>query len=269
MLLRLLVAALSILPLAARAQAPAAPQDIPPIVRDYMAIRGLTTYDAATLPAKEIVAAAFGTEYGRALVTELAEILAVSADKACLHAKKLGPADFARRSAEIYDRHGTRIIEAFRAALNPAAYEAALSACAPSLHADVAQLRRDPDVQKLLALEEPTRFSGIADLVVENLAHYLLLRRIKLTTEVAGVARGNTSLSDRYVSEEALEARYQFVANSRSPQLKRYIGLLKMMMEARGASADQNALLRLGPVAYFSGVEADLAELCIPGVNTP
>jgi len=45
-------------------------------------------------------------------------------------------------------------------------YEAALQTRAPSLHAELAQLRSDPDVQKLIALEQPTRFSGIADLVV-------------------------------------------------------------------------------------------------------
>jgi len=45
------------------------------------------------------------------------------------------------------------------------------------------------------------------------------------------------------------------VADSRSPQLKRYIGLLKIMLEAHAAGLDQKAAPSVGPTAYFSGVE--------------
>jgi hypothetical protein len=260
-LLRCLTAIVLVLPLAARAQV------IPPLVRDYMAIQGLTAYELATLPPKEIVAAAFGTEYGRALVAELGAILADSAEKACQQSKTLAPADFAERAGEIYRRHGTRMVAASRAFLNVVAYEAALKAWAPSLHADLVKLRGDPDVQKLIALEQPTQFSGIADLVVENFRRYLIIRRIKLSKDVSGLERGDTSLSDRYLREEDLEARYQFVANSRSAQLKRYIELLKTMMEVRTASIDQRLVQLLAPRDYFSGVENDLAELCVPGTK--
>src|SRR5262249_13794950 len=131
------------------------------------------------------------------------------------------------------------------------------------------RLRGDPDVQKLLALEQPTRFSGIADLVVENLSRYLLLHRIRLTKEVFGIARGDTSLADRYLSEDAEEARYQLVANSASPQLKQYIALLKTLAEVRAAGIDEKAVLDIGPTRLFSGVEAELAALCIPGIKQP
>jgi hypothetical protein len=266
-LLRCLIAGVLILPLAARAQSPSVLKDPPPLVRDYIAIGALTAYDLATLPPKDILAAAFGTEYGRALVAELGEILAASADKACAQSKKLRPADFVRRAGEIYDRHGTRMIEISRSVLNVAAYEAALKARAPSLHADVARLRGDPDVQKLIALEQPTRFAGIADLVVETFGIYLAIHRIKLARLFSGVATGDFSLRDRYLSDD--EALYRFVADSRSPQLKRYIELLKTMMEARAASLDQQAALGYGPSAFFSGVETDLAALCVPGVKIP
>jgi hypothetical protein len=161
------------------------------------------------------------------------------------------------------------MIEISRSVLNVPAYEAALKTRAPTLHADLARLRGDPDVQKLLALEQPTRFSGIADLVVENLSRYLLLRRIRLTKDVSGIARGDTSLTDRYVTDDAEEERYQFVANSKSPQLKQYIALLKTLMEVRTAGADQAAALRWGPSQFFAGVETHFAELCIPGVTKP
>jgi len=259
---------LLVLPLAAHAQMPA-PNGIPPLVRDYMAIQGLAAYELATLPPKDIASAAFGTDYGRALVAELGEILADSADKTCGQAKNLTRADFARRAGEIYERYATRMIEISRSALNVHAYEAALRTRAPSLHADVARLRGDPDVQKLIALERPTRFSDIADRVVENLTGYLLLRRIRLTKEISGLARGDTSLSDRYVSEDAIEARYQFVAKSRSPQLKRYIGLLKTMAEARGAGLDERAILKFGPLQFFAGADVELAELCVLSAKRP
>jgi hypothetical protein len=266
-LLRILAGGILLLPLAARAQVFPLPDSIPPLVQDYIAIRGLIAYDVAILPPKDIIAAAFGTDYGRALVAELGDILVDSADTSCLQSRKLGRADIARSAGEIYQRYGTQMLEISRSALNVPAYEAALAARAPTLHADLARLRGDPDVQKLIALEEPTRFSGIADLVVENLDRYLLIRRIKLSKEVFGLARGNTSLSDRYVSEDDLEARYQFVANSQSPQLKQYIGLIKTLMEVRAVGVDQAAALRWGPLQLFAGVETDLADLCIPGAK--
>src|SRR5690349_10400815 len=151
------MAALLIVPLAARAQDSVAKAAIPPLVRDYKAISRLTTYDDVILPPKEIIAAAFGTEYGRALVAELGEILADTADKACIQSKNLGPADFARHAGEIYQRYGTRILETFHAMVGAAA-DAAMKARMPSLDADLAELRDDPDVKKLIALEAPTRF---------------------------------------------------------------------------------------------------------------
>jgi hypothetical protein len=161
------------------------------------------------------------------------------------------------------------MLDVTRSTFSVPAYEAALAARAPTLHADLARLRGDPDVQKLLALEQPTRFSNIADLVVEHLSRYLLLRRITLTKDVSGIARGDTSLTDRYVTEDAEEERYQLVDNSTSPQLKQYIALLKTLAEVRGAGLDQAAALRLGPIEFFSGVEAELAALCIPNAKKP
>jgi hypothetical protein len=257
------------LPLSARAQLLPAPDNIPPLVADYMAVKGLMAYEVATLPAKDIVAAAFGTEYGRALVAELGDILMESADKSCLQSRKLGAAELARGAGEIYQRYGLQMMEAIRSTFDVAAYEALLKARAPTLHADMAQLRGDPDVQKLLALEQPTRFNGIADLIVENLNRYLMLKRIRLSKDVFGLARGDSSLRDRYVPEDADEERYQFVANSKSPQLERYIALLKTLAEVRAAGVDEAAMLRLGPIQLFSGVEAELAKLCIPGIKQP
>jgi hypothetical protein len=268
-LLRILAAGILMLPLAARAQILPVPDSIPPLVADYMAIKGLSAYDVATLPPKDIIAAAFGTDYGRALVAELGDILMDSADKSCLQSKKLSRADVARGAGEIYRRYGMQMLDVSRSAFNAPAYEAALAARAPTLHADLARLRGDADVQKLLALEQPTRFSGIADLVVEHLSRYLTLRRITLSKDVSGLARGDTSLTDQYVTEEAEEERYQLVANSTSPQLQQYIALLKTLAELRAAGLDEKALLRLGPIQFFSGVEANLAEFCIPNAKKP
>jgi hypothetical protein len=268
-LLRIVAAGVVMLPLAVRAQMLPVPDGIPPLVADYMAVKGLMSYDVATLPPKDIVAAAFGTDYGRALVAELGDIIMDSADKSCLQSSKLGPAEVARGAGEIYQRYGVQMMDVIRSTFNAAAYEAALKGRAPTLHADMAQLRGDPDVQKLLALEQPTRFSGIADLIVENLSRYLMLKRIRLSKDVNGLARGDTELRDRYVTEDAEEERYQLVANSKSPQLERYIALLKTLAEVRAAGIDEAAALRLGLIQLFSGVEAEFAKLCIPGIKQP
>jgi len=37
----------------------------------------------------------------------------------------------------------------------------------------------------------------------------------------------------------------------------------------RVAAIDQAALVRFGPREFFSGVEANLAEFCIPGIKRP
>src|SRR5262245_59786216 len=116
-LLRILAAGFVMLPLAARAQLMPVPDGVPPLVADYMAIGGLGAYDGVTLPPKEIVAAAFGTEYGRALVAEFGDILMDSADKSCLQSRKLSRADVARRAGEIYQRYGTQMREAALSAL--------------------------------------------------------------------------------------------------------------------------------------------------------
>ena len=112
--LRFLAAGVLMLPLAARAQVLPVPDSIPPLVADYMAVKGLGAYDVATLPPKEIVAAAFGTDYGRALVAELGDILMDSADKSCLGSRKLGGADLARGAGEIYQRYGTQMLDVSR-----------------------------------------------------------------------------------------------------------------------------------------------------------
>jgi len=265
--IRLLTAGLLMLPLAARAQVLPVPDSITPLVADYIWVKGLDSYEVATWPAKDIIAAAFDTEYGRALVAELRDILMDSADKSCLQSRKLSRANLARGAGEIYQRYGTQMIEGFRSIINVPAYEAALKARAPTLHADVARLRGDPDVQKLLALEQPTRFSGIANLVVGNLVSYLMVRRIAMNS--SGLMRGYIGTTDRYVTKQAEEQRHQFVANSTSPQLKQYIALLKTLRELRSTDADAAAALRLGPDRFFSGIEADLARLCISGIKRP
>src|SRR5215510_968730 len=106
-LLRILTAGVVMLPLAARAQLFTVPDGLPPLVADYLAIGGLTTYDGVTLPSREVAAGAFGTEYGRALVAEFGDILMDSADKSCLQSRKLSRADVARAAGEIYQRYGT------------------------------------------------------------------------------------------------------------------------------------------------------------------
>ena len=117
-LLRILVAGVLMVPLAARAQLLPPPDGIPPLVADYMAVKGLGAYDVATLPPKDIVAAAFDTDYGRALVAELGDILMDSADKSCLQSRKLDGADLARGAGELYQRYGTQMLEVSRATLS-------------------------------------------------------------------------------------------------------------------------------------------------------
>jgi len=64
-------------------------------------------------------------------------------------------------------------------------------------------------------------------------------------------------------TEAAEEKVDKFVAASKSPALKKYLKLAQQSVAANIAAMKKEETSKAGPSAFFGGVEADLAELCI------
>ena len=134
--------------------------------------------------------------------------------------------------------------------------------------AEIERLRRDPGVKALIALYRPAQLAKVVDTVMEQFDRYVLIARIKLDP-VSPIARGETELMKdnpamRANPTQASEAAVQrFLDKHRSPRIDRYLDLLDAVEAATPKGFRTQAALKLGPTAYFAGVERDLAELCV------
>jgi hypothetical protein len=127
-------------------------------------------------------------------------------------------------------------------------------------------------VRTLIALDRPARLAKLGDTIIEQFDRYVLIRRIKLDP-VSPVARGETELikdnpteAMRVSPAQATEAAVQrYLDQHRSARIDRYLDLFDAVEAATPKGFSTQAALKLGPTAYFAGVERDHAELCIGG----
>ena len=99
-------------------------------------------------------------------------------------------------------------------------------------------------------------------MIFEQFDRHLLVKRIKLTA-VSPLGTGNEALLNMNPTEAAEEKIDKFVAASKSPALKKYLKLSQQSLAASVAATKKEEARKAGPSAFFGGVEADLAELCI------
>lgn len=214
-------------------------------------------------PPGPFVREALAQPYGRMLTGEFAKAVMQSADAACLQSKALDAAKLADRGNELFQRYGTQSMETIIKNVDARKYEARIAEIAgPGAAVELLQLRNDPEVKRYLALERPARLAKVLDFVVENLERYALITRINLK-RFSPISTGNIGLLLIDPIEESEEAIEKFVSASTSPQLKRFIELSELTSPAVTDAFDQQFALRLGPITFYSGVENDLAELCI------
>ena len=210
-----------------------------------------------------LVRDAFDSGYGKALVAELGKSLRKDADAACLSAKGIAPDQLEQRGHDLIVKWGLRMRGTYNSFVDPKVYDEKFAASSGrGAAAELKRLRNDADVKRVLELERPIRLASIVDSVFEQFERYLLVKRIKLTA-VSPLGTGNDALLKMNPTEAAEEKVDKFVAASKSPALKKYLKLAQQSVAANVAAMKKEETSKAGPGAFFGGVEADLAELCI------
>jgi len=219
--------------------------------------------DEARAEIPSLVRDAFDSGYGKALVAELGKSLRKDADAACLTAKGIAPDQLEQRGRDLIVKWGVRMREIYNSMVDREAYSEKFTASAGrGAVAELKRLRNDADVKRILELERPIRLANIADSIFEQFDRHLLVQRIQLTA-VSPLGTGNEALLNMNPTEATQEKVDKFVAPSKSPALKKYLKLSQQSIAASVAAMKKEDARKAGPSAFFGGVEADLAELCI------
>ena len=210
-----------------------------------------------------LVRDAFDSPYGKALVAELGKSLRKDADPACLTAKGIAPDQLEQRGRDLIFKWGVRMREIYNSFVDREVYGEKFTASAGrGAAAELKRLRNDADVKRILELERPIRLASIADLIFEQFDRHLLVKRIKLMA-VSPLGTANEALLNMDPTEATEEKVEKFLAASKSPALRKYLKLSQQSVAATVAAMKKEETSKAGPSAFFGGVEADLAELCI------
>jgi hypothetical protein len=123
-------------------------------------------------------------------------------------------------------------------------------------------LKQDAAVKRYLALKQPIRLANILDSIFEQFERYALVSKIKLTP-VSPLPTGNEKLLDKNPTEATEKKLDKFLGSTKSPALARYLALSEQSAAATKAAIAKDKVPPGGPLAFFRGVETDLAEICI------
>jgi hypothetical protein len=210
-------------------------------------------------PVDGLVRDALETPHATAQLAIFAAAVRKHGDAECLKTKALDDGALVARGRMLLQSYGIRMTKVMDENFDRSAYQAALSASAGRNAVDeIERLKRDPDVRALIALDRPARLARLADTIIEQFDRYVLIRRIKLDP-VSPLARGEAPADSADATEAAVQ---RFLDQHRSPRIDRYLHLLEA---AKPKGLSPQAAPKLGPAAYFGGVERDLAELCVGG----
>jgi hypothetical protein len=200
---------------------------------------------------------AFASPYGKALTSELGKSLRASADPACLAEKGLNADQLEPRGRDLIVKWGTRMTEGVTAIIDQAVSTNALAGAA-----ELESLKRNADVKRYLAIEEPLRQAKILDVIFEHFDRYNVTSRVKLGA-VFPLGTGNEALLRLNPSDATEDALEEFVDKNRSKALKRFLDLSDQSAAAQSAAIKKIQTPPPLPHTFFKGVESDLAELCI------
>ena len=219
-------------------------------------------YDDIDRSPPQLAREIFDAKYGQLLVAEFGRILRDSADAECLRSRALDPASLEARGHELLVRAATRFLEIAYDLIDPVKFEAAVAKRAgKNAKAELAALRKDPDVHRYLELSKPSALAKLANQVAENIDRHALLRRIPLKRGLSPLGTGNMTLLQ--AGEDLENATDRFLESRTSPSFKRFLEIGEAIAEAMQEATNQEAFLRMGPVQLTPGVEAGLADLCI------
>jgi hypothetical protein len=215
-------------------------------------------------PPAPFVREAFASPYGRALVAELGKMLRADADPACLQSKNTAAEQLPERGEQLIIAWGIRAMEKQSSLLDPKAHEEAFTKSAGrNATAELKRLRENADVMRYLAIERPARLAKVLDFIFEQFDRHLLVERVKLRA-ISPLGTGNVALADENPTDEVEEALETFLkGKKKSASLQRFLALSEKSAEAIKPSIKRDEAAQAGPRAFFGGVEADLADLCI------
>ena len=223
--------------------------------------------------APEFVREALDHPYGRALVAEFSDAVIESADADCLSGRRLDAAVLDKRGRDLFQRYGTRTMSMLQQNIDLGRYDAELAKRAGAkAKTELAALRKNPSVQAYTRIERPIRLAKVLDFVVEQFDRYVLLNRIRLQP-ISPLATGNVRLMAAKPSEASEEAPGRAKAGRKQRQVQprqvqprqvqRYVAISEASGAAILSAFDREAAALWGPKTFYSGVEDELAEVCI------
>lgn len=224
--------------------------------------------DWVNTPPAKLVSAAFAEPYGRLIVAEFAAVLGESADAACLQKKEIQKDQIAERARTILLRVGAQTFAMIAGAVDRPAFESSFAArmgAGAGAKAVLVRLRANPDVKKFIEIEQPAQRARVAEYVAVQLDRYALLMRIKLTRPISKFHSGNPALVLADPTDKALDMLDEFIANHKSPALLQYRVLMEAEQESLDRTISLEALRDFGPGQYMSGLDRELADLCVAG----
>jgi hypothetical protein len=212
---------------------------------------------------EERITDAFETPYADFLVKTFVTSVRKNADAACLQQKALDDAAIAARSSALLQHHGTRMLKLIDASVDHKARQKIFLANAgPRAVSELAQIKRDVEVQTLLAISWPADLARTVSAVTENFDQYLAIGRIKLDP-ISPAARGEEEPQENPTVACDAAAKKFIDTHPSKKRINRYLDLVEADDEARRKAIRPEAASKLGPMAYFAGADRDLAELCI------
>jgi hypothetical protein len=222
--------------------------------------------DWVNTPPAKLVSAAFAEPYGRLIVADFAAVLGESADAACLQKKAIQKDQIAERARTILLRVGAQTFAMIAGAVDWPAFESGFAArVGAGAKAVLARLRANPDVKKFIEIEQPAQRARVAEYVAVQLDRYALLMRIKLVRPISKFHSGNPALVLADPTDKALDLLDEFIANHKSPALLQYRVLMEAEQESLDRTISLDALRDFGPGQYMSGLDRELADLCVAG----
>jgi hypothetical protein len=200
---------------------------------------------------------ALASPYGRALIAELGRALRADADPACLNSKGIAADQLESRGEQLMTKWGTRTMETALSVIDFKAYEKNFPA-----HAELSAMWKQPELKRYLQIERPLRLTKVLDFVFEQFDRYALIKRIMIAS-VSPISSGNEQLLRANPAEAGEEALEKFTATNKSARMKRFLALSEQSVAAIQAATNKDLALRMGPNAFYRGIEVDLGELCI------
>ncbi len=210
--------------------------------------------------------AAFSQPYGRLLAAEFATVIGESADPQCRTTAAATKDQIAERARGILQRRGRQMFEKIGDIYDRTMLFAKLVADGvPNADDERRRLRNDPAVRRYVAMAQPMVLAGAAGLVVENVDRYALILRIKLARPIGPMASGDEKLLRADPSDEISEKLEAYITASTSPALQRYLELTDLVQRALNQSYSREMALKSGPIQWLTGLDTDLAALCVTG----